>query len=137
MPLKGVEFIKNLNNTVFGEFPNALMIAEEVTGYPMVTRPTTVGGLGYNFKWNIGWMNDIWEYTSMDPHFRKYHHNIITHSIEYCFDENYILPVDHDEVGNGRHSLINKMNGNMFLKENTLVSVVITKVVENPIHYMV
>ena len=107
----GVEFIKNLNNTVFGEFPNALMIAEEVTGYPMVTRPTTVGGLGFNFKWNIGWINDIWEYTSMDPHFRKYHHNIITHSIDYCFDENYILPVDHDEVGNGRHSLINKMNG--------------------------
>ena len=112
----GVEFIKNLNNTVFSEFPNAIMVAEEVTGYPMVTRPTTVGGLGYNFKWNIGWMNDIWEYTSMDPHFRKYHHDIITHSIEYCFDENYILPVDHDEVGNGRHSLFNKMNGDFNTK---------------------
>ncbi len=112
----GVEFLKTLNNTVFGEFPNALMIAEEVTGWPMVTRPTTVGGLGFNFKWNIGWINDIWEYTSMDPHFRKYHHNIITHSLDYCFDENYILPVDHDEVGNGRHSLIGKMNGDMKTK---------------------
>ncbi len=112
----GVEFIKNLNNSIFGEFPNALMIAEEVTGWPMVTRPTTVGGLGFNFKWNIGWINDIWEYTSMDPHFRKYHHNIITHSLDYCFDENYILPVNHDEVGNGRHSLINKMNGDMKTK---------------------
>lgn len=112
----GVQFIKNLNSTVFGEFPNALMIAEEVTGWPMVTKPTTVGGLGFNFKWNIGWMNDIWEYTSMDPYFRKYHHNIITHSIEYCFDENYVLPVDHDEVGNGRHSLVNKMNGDFNTK---------------------
>lgn len=112
----GVEFLKKLNNTIFGEFPNAIMIAEEVTGWPMVTRPTTNGGLGFNFKWNIGWINDIWEYTSMDPYFRKYHHNIITHSLEYCFDENYILPIDHDEVGNGRHSLINKMNGDMKTK---------------------
>lgn len=112
----GVEFLKKLNAMVFEEFPHALMIAEEVTGYPLVTRPTNIGGLGFNFKWNIGWMNDIWEYTSMDPYFRKYHHNIITHSIEYCFDENYILPVDHDEVGNGRHSLINKMNGDFATK---------------------
>ena len=112
----GAEFLKKLNNAVFGEFPNALMIAEEATTWPMVTRPTTVGGLGFNFKCNIGWINDIWEYTSMDPYFRKYHHNIITHSIEYCFDENYILPVSHDEVGNGRHSLINKMNGDMKTK---------------------
>lgn len=112
----GVSFLQNLNNTVFGEFPDALMIAEEVSSFPMCTRPTTIGGLGFNFKWNVGWINDIWEYTSMDPHFRKYHHNIITHSIDYCFDENFILPVDHDEVGNGRHSLINKMNGDMKTK---------------------
>ena len=107
----GVNFIKNLNNKVFSEFPDALMIAEEVSSFPMCTRPTTVGGLGFNFKWNVGWINDIWEYTSMEPYFRRFHHNIITHSIDYCFDENFILPVDHDEVGNGRHSLINKMNG--------------------------
>lgn len=107
----GVEFLKNLNNCIFSEFPNALMIAEEVSSWPMVTRPTTSGGLGFNFKWNVGWMNDLWEYTSMDPHFRKYHHKILTHTLDYCFDENYILPVDHDEVANGRHSLIKKMNG--------------------------
>lgn len=107
----GVNFLKNLNNAIFGEFPDALMIAEEVSSFPLCTRPTTVGGLGFNFKWNVGWINDIWEYTSMDPYFRKFHHNILTHTIDYCFDENFILPVDHDEVGNGRHSLINKMNG--------------------------
>ena len=112
----GEQFIKNLNNTVFGEFPNAIMVAEEVTGWPMVTRPTTVGGLGFNFKWNIGWMNDLWEYMSMDPYFRMYHHNILTHQIGYCFDENYILPIDHDEVGNGRHTLIGKMNGDVKTK---------------------
>lgn len=112
----GVNFLKTLNNTVFGEFPDALMIAEEVSSFPMCTRPTTDGGLGFNFKWNVGWINDIWEYTSMDPYFRKFHHKIITHSLDYCFDENFILPVDHDEVGNGRHSLINKMNGDMKTK---------------------
>lgn len=112
----GVEFLKNLNNSIFGEFPNAIMVAEEVSSWPMVTRPTTSGGLGFNFKWNVGWINDIWEYTSMDPYFRKYHHKILTHTIDYAFDENFILPIDHDEVGNGRHSLINKMNGDMKTK---------------------
>ena len=112
----GVEFLKKLNSTIFGEFPNAIMVAEEVSSWPMVTKPTTSGGLGFNFKWNVGWINDIWEYTSMDPYFRKYHHSILTHTIDYCFDENFILPIDHDEVGNGRHSLINKMNGDMKTK---------------------
>lgn len=112
----GVEFLKKLNDTIFSEFPNAIMVAEEVSSWPMVTKPTAVGGLGFNFKWNVGWINDIWEYMSMDPYFRKHHHNIVTHSIDYCFDENFILPVDHDEVGNGRHSLINKMNGNLKTK---------------------
>ncbi len=112
----GVNFLKNLNNSIYTEFPNAMMIAEEVSSWPMVTKPTTVGGLGFKFKWNVGWINDIWEYTSMDPYFRKYHHNILTHTIEYCYDENFILPVDHDEVGNGRHSLINKMNGDISTK---------------------
>lgn len=107
----GVEFLKQLNNSVFSEFPNALMIAEEVSSWPMVTRPTTSGGLGFNFKWNVGWINDIWEYCSMDPCFRRKYHKILTHTIDYCFDENYVLPVDHDEVGNGRHTLIGKMNG--------------------------
>lgn len=112
----GVEFLKKLNDTIFSEFPNAIMVAEEVSSWPMVTKPTAVGGLGFNFKWNVGWINDIWEYMSMDPYFRKYHHNIITHSIDYCFDENFILPVDHDEVGNGRHSLVGKMNGDLKTK---------------------
>lgn len=112
----GVEFLKQLNNSVFSEFPNALMIAEEVSSWPMVTRPTTVGGLGFNFKWNVGWINDIWEYLSMDPCFRRKYHKILTHTIDYCYNENFILPVDHDEVGNGRHSLINKMNGDLKTK---------------------
>ena len=112
----GVNFLKTLNNSVFGEFPNAIMVAEEVSSFPLCTKPTTIGGLGFNFKWNVGWINDIWEYTSMDPYFRKFHHNILTHTIDYCFNENFILPVDHDEVGNGRHSLINKMNGDFNTK---------------------
>ncbi len=112
----GAEFFKKLNNAVFEEFPNAIMVAEECTSWPMVTRPTNVGGLGFNFKWNIGWINDIWEYTSMDPYFRQFHHDIITHSIDYCFNENFILPVNHDEVSNGRHSLIGKMNGDFNFK---------------------
>ncbi len=112
----GIEFLKNLNNSIFGEFPNALMIAEEVSSWPMVTRPTTVGGLGFNFKWNVGWINDIWEYCSMDPCFRRKYHKILTHTIDYCFDENFVLPVNHDEVGNGRHSLIGKMNGDFDTK---------------------
>ncbi len=112
----GVEFFKKLNCKVFEEFPDCIMVAEEATSFPLVTRPTHIGGLGFNFKWNIGWINDIWEYTSMDPYFRKFHHNIITHSLDYCFTENYILPVDHDEVSNGRHSLIGKMNGDFDFK---------------------
>lgn len=112
----GVEFLKKLNNTIFGEFPNALMIAEEVSSWPQTTRPTTLGGLGFNFKWNVGFINDIWEYTSMDPYFRKKYHKTLTHTLDYAFDENYILPVDHDEVGNGRHSLVNKMNGDLKTK---------------------
>lgn len=112
----GVEFLKNLNNSIYSEFPNALMIAEEVSSWPMVTRPTTSGGLGFNFKWNVGWINDTWEYCSMDPCFRRKYHKILTHTIDYCFDENYVLPVDHDEVGNGRHSLIGKMNGDFDTK---------------------
>ncbi len=112
----GVEFLKKLNTTIYSEFPDAIMVAEEVSSWPMVTKPVSSGGLGFLFKWNVGWINDIWEYTSMDPYFRKYHHNILTHTIDYCFDENYILPIDHDEVGNGRHSLLNKMNGDMKTK---------------------
>jgi 1,4-alpha-glucan branching enzyme len=112
----GVDFLKKLNNMVFSEFPNALMIAEEVSSWPMTTRPTSSGGLGFNFKWNVGFISDMWEYTSMDPYFRKKYHRILTHTIDYCFDENYILPVDHDEVGNGRHTLINKMNGDLKTK---------------------
>lgn len=112
----GVEFLKKLNNAIYSEFPNALMIAEEVSSWPQTTRPTTAGGLGFNFKWNVGFINDIWEYLSMDPYFKKKYHKILTHTIDYAFDENYILPVDHDEVGNGRHSLINKMNGDLKTK---------------------
>jgi 1,4-alpha-glucan branching enzyme len=109
--LGAIHFLRTLNETVYREHPDTTMIAEESTAWPMVSRPTSSGGLGFGLKWNMGWMHDTLAYMRQDPLYRKYHHSELTFSMIYAFNENFVLPLSHDEVVYGKGSLIGKMPG--------------------------
>jgi 1,4-alpha-glucan branching enzyme len=114
--LDAITFLRRTNERVHAEFPDALTIAEESTSWPMVSRPTTVGGLGFDLKWDMGWMHDALSYMELDPLFRRYHHNRLTFRGVYAFSESFVLPLSHDEVVYGKGSLLGKMPGDPWQK---------------------
>ncbi len=114
--LEAVDFLRQLNEAVYAEEQGAITVAEESTSWPLVSRPTYVGGLGFSYKWNMGWMHDMLEYMHLDPIHRRYHHNNITFSLMYAYSESFILPLSHDEVVHIKGSMINKMPGDLWQK---------------------
>ncbi len=118
--LEAIEFIRELNALTHSQHPGSITIAEESTAFPSVSRPTYLGGLGFTYKWNMGWMNDILEYVRQDPIHRRYHHRHLTFSLLYAFTENFILPFSHDEVVHGKGSMFGKIPGDDWQKAATL-----------------
>ncbi len=114
--LEAIAFLRRLNEAVYKNYPDAQTIAEESTAWPMVSRPTYLGGLGFGMKWDMGWMHDTLQYMSRDPIYRKYHHNNLTFRMLYAFHENFVLPLSHDEVVHGKGSLLGKMPGDDWQK---------------------
>jgi 1,4-alpha-glucan branching enzyme len=114
--IDAIDFLRRFNERVYGEYPDVLTLAEESTAWPMVSRPTYLGGLGFGYKWDMGWMHDTLSYISLDPVHRKYHHDKLTFRMLYAFTENYVLPLSHDEVVYGKRSLLSKMPGDDWQK---------------------
>ena len=109
--LEAIGFLQEANATCYKRMPGTIMVAEESTAWPGVSRPVYLGGLGFGFKWNMGWMHDTLNYLSLDPVYRQYHHNEMTFSMMYAYSENFVLPLSHDEVVHGKGSLLGKMPG--------------------------
>ncbi len=114
--LEAIAFLKRFNELCYKHHPGVLTIAEESTAWPMVSRPTYMGGLGFALKWNMGWMHDVLDYMSKDPIYRKHHHHELTFSMIYAFNENFVLVLSHDEVVHGKGSILDKMPGDLWQK---------------------
>jgi 1,4-alpha-glucan branching enzyme len=114
--LEAIAFLRRVNEHLYGQFPGMATIAEESTSWPMVSRPVYLGGLGFGYKWNMGWMHDSLSYIARDPTYRKYHHDQLTLSLTYAFAENFVLPISHDEVVHGKGSLLARMPGDRWQK---------------------
>jgi 1,4-alpha-glucan branching enzyme len=114
--LDAIDFLKKMNEQIYANYPDVITVAEESTAWPSVSRPTYVGGLGFGYKWDMGWMHDTLKYFALDPVHRKFHHNLLSFRMLYAFGENYMLPLSHDEVVHGKGSLLGKMNGDEWQK---------------------
>ena len=112
--LEGIAFLKQLNTKVFAKHPDVLMMAEESSAYPKVSAPINIGGLGFNYKWNMGWMNDTLKFFEEDPVYRHSDMNLLTFSFMYMYNEQFVLPFSHDEVVHGKKSLMHKMPGDRY-----------------------